>query len=105
MKFVETPIFTHDIDMFLLPEQYRALQQALLLRPDAGGIIPGSGGIRKLRWGLSGTGKRGGLRILYFWEVSGETLYLLAVFRKNRQEDLTASQLAILRRLVSEGLS
>ena len=63
MRFIETPIFTREIGAFLSHEEYRSLQLALLFRPEQGAVIPGSGGLRKLRWGFRGKGKRGGCRI------------------------------------------
>lgn len=83
-------------------EEYRQLQLALLLRPTQGELIRGSGGLRKIRWRRPGMGKRGGLRAIYFWEAMSETFYMLMVYRKNDQEDLTPKQVAIMRRLIKE---
>ena len=102
MRFIETPIFTEDIERELSLEEYRQLQIALLLRPTQGNLIRGSGGLRKIRWRRPGMGKRGGLRAIYFWEVLSETFYMLVLYRKNDQENLTPKQVAILRRLVKE---
>ncbi len=102
MRFVETPIFTKEVRDLLDDDGYRALQLALIFRPEQGAVIPGSGGLRKLRWGGSGRGKRGGLRVVYFYEKSKETFYMLFVYPKNEQEDLTPSQLRVLGRLVRE---
>lgn len=104
MRFIETLIFTAEIDTLLSPAEYQALQQALFLRPDAGALIPGSRGLRKLRWRVGGTGKRGGLRVIYYWDVPAETFYLLLVYRKSRQEDLTPTQLKLIQRLIQEEL-
>ena len=65
--FIETPIFTKLTRDLLSDDYYRNLQRMLLLRPDAGDIIQGSGGLRKIRWNIPGHGKRGGLRIIYYW--------------------------------------
>ena len=65
-------------------------------------MIQGSGGLRKLRWPLPGRGKRGGLRIIYFWDEASETFDTLLAHPKNEREDLTALQLRVLRRLVRE---
>jgi len=105
MTFIETPLFTDEIQTLLASEEYRALQLALLFRPDAGVVIPRSGGIRKLRWKLPRSGKRGGLRVIYYWDKLADVIYLLWVFKKNRQEDLTSDQLKILRRLIQEYLA
>ncbi len=102
MRFIETPIFTRVLLELLDDEEYRALQIALLQRPELGPIIPRSGGLRKARWSLPGRGKRGGLRVIYFWEESSETFYLLYLYPKNEQEDLTARQLRLLTQLVRE---
>ena len=102
MRFIETPIFTRTVVEFLGDEDYRSMQLALLLRPELGSLIRRSGGLRKIRWSLSGRGKRGGLRIIYFWDEASETFYMLYVYPKNEQEDLTAQQLRVLRRLVRE---
>lgn len=64
--------------------------------------MKGSGGLRKVRWGRPGMGKRGGLRVIYFWEANSETFYMLMVYRKNEQEDLTPKQVTTLQRLVKE---
>src|SRR5262245_38078544 len=102
MQFIETPVFTRTPVELLDDEQYRSLQLALFLGPGLGPMIRGSGGLRKLRWSRPGAGKRGGLRVIYFWDEATETLYLLYLYRKNQQEDLTAQQLRILARLVRE---
>jgi hypothetical protein len=102
MRFIETSVFTRTVVELLDDDQYQSLQLALLLRPELGPVVRGSGGIRKLRWSLRGKGKRGGIRVIYFWDESSETFYMLYAFRKNVQEDLTAQQLRVLARLVRE---
>lgn len=102
MRFVETPIFTKEVRDLLDDDEYRALQLALIFRPEQGAIIPGSGGLRKLRWGGKGRGKQGGLRIIYFQAKEEDALYMLYVYPKNEQEDLTPNQLRVLGRLVRE---
>ena len=102
MRFIETPIFTEDVSNELSLDDYRQMQVALMLRPEQGPLITGSGGLRKLRWRRAGMGKRGGLRVIYFWEAASETFYMLIMYRKNQQENLSAQQLRTLRRLVVE---
>jgi mRNA-degrading endonuclease RelE of RelBE toxin-antitoxin system len=102
MRFVETPVFTKEVRDHLADEEYRALQLALLFRPEQGAVIPGSGGLRKLRWGVGSRGKRGGLRVIYYWAAEAEIFYMLFVYPKNVQEDLTPTQLRVLIRLVRE---
>ena len=69
-------------------------------RPDQGALFRGGQGIRKLRWAAPGSGKRGGLRVIYYWYVAGETILLLYLYRKSRQADLTAEQLRALAEVV-----
>ena len=104
VRFVETPIFTREVTELLTDDEYRGLQLALLLRPEQGSLIPKGGGLRKIRWRRSGAGKRGGLRLIYFWDKDDDTIYMLFVYSKSDQEDLTPSQLRILSRLVREEL-
>lgn len=102
MRFVETHVFTDLICKTLDDDEYRALQSSLLLRPEQGPVIPGSGGLRKVRWGSQGKGKRGRLRLIYFWDKPTETYYMLFLYRKNEQGDLTKAQVQVLGRLVRE---
>ncbi len=104
MRFVETPIFTREVTELLTDDEYRGAQLALLLRPEQGPLIPKGGGLRKIRWKRSGVGKRGGLRLIYFWDKDDDTIYMLFVYPKSEQEDLTPSQLRILSKLVREEL-
>jgi hypothetical protein len=73
MEIKETSIFTRRIQKILDDESHRLLQLHLLHRPEAGDVIPGSGGIRKIRWAPTGSGKRGGARIMYYWAVDANT--------------------------------
>ncbi len=100
MVIIETPIFTRGIQAILSDEEYRLLQAQLVQKPDAGKIIPGSGGLRKLRWSASGRGKRGGARVIYYWFVSDEIILMLFAFTKNERADLTTDQLKQLKKLV-----
>jgi mRNA-degrading endonuclease RelE of RelBE toxin-antitoxin system len=67
--FIETSVFTREIKNLLPDEEYRMLQTALMFRPDAGDMIRGGGGLRKIRWNLPGRGKRGALRVIYYWDT------------------------------------
>jgi hypothetical protein len=102
MRFVETPVFTAAIARFIDDEAYRHLQIALMLRPTQGQVIPASGGLRKIRWAGRGAGKRGGLRIIYYWSPAKTTCYMLYACAKAEQGDLTPAQLRVLGRLVRE---
>ena len=100
MVIIETPIFTRRISAVLSEEEYRLLQIQLLNKPDSGKIIRGSGGLRKLRWSAGGHGKRGGIRVIYYWFVSHETVLLLFTYPKSEQEELTPEQLKQLKKVV-----
>lgn len=73
-----------------------------MLRPEQGALIRGSGGLRKIRWRRAGMGKRGGLRVIYFWEATSAKFYMLTMYRKSKQDDISPGQLRILRGLIAE---
>jgi len=102
MRIVETSIFTKRVKEILSEEEYRLFQLKLIDDPEAGNIIQGSGGIRKIRWSGSGRGKRGGSRILYYWYNSEGVLLMLFIFRKNEKDDLTKAQLKELKTIVEQ---
>lgn len=100
MVFVETSIFTRQVQEFLSDDAYKDLQQELAKRPEIGSIIPGSGGLRKLRWRGQGRGKRGGVRVIYYWATQEDQILMLFIYPKNVRDDLSSSQLKLLRDLV-----
>ena len=76
-----------------MDEEERAeLVLYLAYHPAAGAVIPGSGGVRKLRWALEGRGKRGGARVIYFYQDDDMPLFLLDIYAKNERADLTQSE-------------
>jgi hypothetical protein len=102
--FVETSVFSCQLYERLPDDDYRSLQTALTLRPEQGALIPGSGGLRKLRWALHGKGKRGGLRVIYYWDAGEDVIYLLYLYAKNQQANLRPDQLRLLKRIIEEDL-
>lgn len=98
----ETTVFTRRVTRLLDDESYRLLQLRLATDPEAGVIIPGTGGLRKIRWPSADTGKRGGLRVIYYWAGARDTILMLMVFAKSERTDLTPDQKAVLRRTVEE---
>ena len=100
MEFIETPTFTRLVTALLADEEYRALQNELLEDPERGDLIRGGGGIRKLRFALPGRGKRGGVRVIYYWAKDRHQVYFLVVYPKSRKDDLSDKETAILRELV-----
>ena len=100
MVIIETPIFTKLITNMMSDDEYKELQEALVIRPDQGALIKNSGGLRKIRWSLDGRGKSGGVRIIYYWMTEDEQLYMMYIFPKNSQENLTDVQTKALRQIV-----
>jgi len=104
MEFIETAIFTRLVEKLLPDRSYRMMQYTLMLNPDAGALIKASGGLRKVRWKLPGAGKRGSLRIIYYFDQP-ETIYMIFMYKKSEQEDLTPAQIKVLKTVVKENLS
>lgn len=102
MEFIETSAFTRIITQLMPDDDYKTMQEAMIAQPDIGNIIKGTGGLRKFRWKLNGTGKRGGSRIIYYWQVSEDTFYMLYAYTKNQQTDLTEDQKKVLAELAKE---
>ncbi len=100
MVFRETKAFSRRVAELLSDEDFRLLQVSLLLRPDQGSVIPGGGGLRKMRWALPGRGKSGGARIIYYWFAAESVIFLLSMYAKNEQADLSREQLKLLRQAV-----
>jgi len=102
MVIIETQFFSRKISELMDKERYRELQNELIVNPDLGKIIQGSGGIRKVRWSGSGRGKRGGSRIIYYWATNKNQIYMLLAYAKNKCTDLTKEQLSTLKKLVEQ---
>lgn len=100
MIIKETPVFTRRVIEILTDDEYKELQAMLAQQPDVGSIIPGGGGLRKVRWSIKGKGKRGGSRVIYYWFVEDESILMLFIFKKNERSDLTKEQLKQLRTIV-----
>ena len=104
LEFRETEMFTRRITALLSDDEYAKLQHLLVRDPASGDLIPGSRGLRKLRWRQPGRGKgkRGGIRVIYYWFVSGSLLYMLIAYSKEEQDDLTSVEKRLLSHLVAE---
>ncbi len=92
--FIEAPTFTAHLAEYLVDDEYRALQTFLAGDPQAGDVIPGTGGFRKLRWAdpVRGKGKRGGLRVLYYYLLSDAQIWLMTLYNKGEMSDLNAAE-------------
>ena len=102
-SFIETRLFTKLVLEYLSDEEYGSLQQALIKDPDVGPVIPGSGGVRKLRWAAPGRGKRGGYRIIYYVKRANGVIWLLTMYPKNVAENIPAVVLRRIRQEVDDG--
>lgn len=102
MIFIESPIFTEDVKQLLSDEEYAALQEHLVALPDAGDLIQGTGGLRKVRWTAQGRGKRGGTRVIYFHVVAQVQIRMILIYRKGIKDDLTPKEKKALRKLNEE---
>jgi hypothetical protein len=97
--FVELPLFQRLRDEYFDDESFKDLLDELMKKPDAGDLIQGTGGLRKIRFAdeRRGKGKRGGLRVIYFWKDADNQFWLFTVYGKDEADDLTADQRKMLK--------
>ena len=88
LTFVETKLFTGLVQQYLSDDEYLELQVSLIANPDAGDVIRGSGGVRKLRWGVVGRGKRGGIRVIYYLRLQRGQIWMLTLYAKSVDENI-----------------
>jgi hypothetical protein len=100
MIFIETQAFTRRVMDLLNHDAYLGLQVALMLDPEAGDVIEGTGGVRKIRVASKGHGKRGGARVIYYHFVSASRIALLMIYPKNEQQDLTNDERKTLKAII-----
>lgn len=101
-SFIESSLFSERVIEYLTDEAYANLQWFLIALPDAGDLIVGSGGMRKLRWPLPGRGKRGGARIVYYWADARGKILMLDIYAKNEKADLTKDEMQTLKKFVEQ---
>jgi mRNA-degrading endonuclease RelE of RelBE toxin-antitoxin system len=104
--FVELPAFERNRSDYLTDEAYRGLQNEMLKDPEAGDVITGTGGLRKLRYGdaTRGKGKRGGLRVIYYWWDPKKQFWLFTIYDKDELSDLSPKEKAMLKTLLKQEL-
>ncbi|MCH7980978.1 MAG: type II toxin-antitoxin system RelE/ParE family toxin [Proteobacteria bacterium] len=102
MEFIETTGFSSIRENYFDDSQFNMLQLYLMDRPDAGSIIRGSGGVRKLRWGLQGKGKRGGVRVVYYWITKHQQILFLTAYAKNEAANLSRDSIRSMREIVKD---
>lgn len=101
-EFIEAPAFTRVLDRYLDDDEYRELQAYLNAHPTSGKVVPGSGGVRKLRWAAEGRGKRGGLRVIYYLRLAAGHIWMLTIYGKNVREDIPAHILKVMREAIED---
>lgn len=102
LSFVETGLFTRLVQEYLSDEEYLALQEFLAEHPEAGDVIPGSGGVRKIRWGGKGQGKRGGCRVIYLARLAQGQIWMLTMYPKSVTENIPAHLLRQIRKEIED---
>ena len=102
MLFIELAPFVAFRERYWTDEELAGLQRFLIAAPDAGSLIRGSGGLRKVRWSVLQRGKRGGARVIYYWHVGTDRIYLTHGYAKNQHDDLTKTQLQVIQRLLRD---
>jgi len=106
LVFFETPLFSRLLADYLTDDAYRELQRALLEKPDLGKVMPGTGGFRKIRWEDSrrGKGKRGGLRVIYYYLTSDHQIWFFTLYDKDEASDLTPTEKKTLKQAIQTEL-
>lgn len=107
MEFIEAPAFTKFLPSYFADDEYRALQLHLAREPESGDLIPGTGGFRKLRWAdpRRSKGKRGGLRVIYYYLLADSQIWLMTVYDKNEAADLSPDEKRALKTAVEQELA
>jgi mRNA-degrading endonuclease RelE of RelBE toxin-antitoxin system len=99
MELIEATAFTKYVYDYLTEDEYVGLQGFLLQNPEAGKIVRGSGGVRKVRWAITGKGKSGGVRVIYYFKKQDDEIWLLTIYSKSEVESIPAH---VLRQIAKE---
>ena len=104
LTFIESRRFTSLVSKYLSDDEYAALQQAIADDPETGDVIRGSGGVRKTRWGVSGRGKRGGIRVIYYLRARQGEVWMLTLYAKNEADSIPARILKSIKEEIDGGV-
>jgi hypothetical protein len=102
ISFIETKLFTGLVQDYLSDDEYQELQKYLVEEPEAGTIVRGTGGVRKLRWAAAGRGKSGGFRVIYFAKLDKGVIWMLTMYPKNVADKIPAHVLREIRKEVED---
>ena len=102
LEFVETPLFTRLVERYLSDDGYVELQNYLAEHPEAGDVVRGSGGVRKLRWAMQGQGKRGGMRVIYYLKLTENRIWMLTLYAKNVRETIPTHALKQIKEAIDD---
>lgn len=103
MEFIESSIFTKYVHDYLSDDEYFGLQNFLLKYPEFGKVVPGSGGVRKVRWAMAGKGKSGGVRVIYYFKRQDDEIWLLTIYSKSETENIPAHLLRQIAKEIENG--
>ena len=101
-SFIETKLFSRLLGEYLTDDEYSLLQGELMKFPELGALIPGSGGVRKMRWAQPGRGKRGGIRVIYYAKARNGIIWMLTIHAKNEAENIPAHVLRKIKEEIDE---
>lgn len=96
-SFIESKLFSRLVGEYLTDDEYARLQGTLIEAPEGGALVPGSGGVRKLRWAQPGRGKRGGIRVIYYAKTREGVIWMLTIYAKNEEANIPAHVLRKIR--------
>lgn len=99
---IETPLFHKQWPHYWTEDERGQFASHISANPEAGDVVPGSGGVRKVRWSRAGTGKSGGVRVIYFVRTEHDEIVLLTLYAKSKTDNLTGSKLKEIRRALEE---
>ena len=99
VEFIEASFFTRYVYEYLSEDEYLGLQNFLIQQPEAGKVVPGSGGVRKIRWAVTGRGKSSGVRVIYYFKKQDDEIWLLTIYSKGEVENIPAH---VLRQIAKE---
>ena len=102
LTVVETLLFQRQWPLYWTEEERGAFAAYIAEHPAAGNVVPESGGIRKVRWGRAGSGKSGGVRVIYFTRTAESEVVLLTLYAKSRTDNLTGQKLKEIRRALED---